>query len=305
MDKLHWILAVAFAALYCGSVSARNCDYFFYAGTPLEVYQYKVTYIKKEVPDSYFTEVPRPISKGSDLAIEWSKQAADCLLNPRNGILAGFEETKTLTRMQTLKRSLDDLSMPYEGDSLFETRRINQALKKNLEEFKRSVTASEPTKVDFLRGILIQSCSSFESIATNVGIITALKLPIELRKGYIRDFCGKEQEASRAETIAKLEEIEIQCNNGSIEACDLKDVFDSVDCSRVDEFLAQDFDGIINRFVVLSEKIKETRNDCAYNIKSLIDTCMDLGLGRSSCLIPTTEAGACQRLEIDNEYCSN
>ncbi|HYX32620.1 MAG TPA: hypothetical protein VE954_05870 [Oligoflexus sp.] len=299
--KTIFCIALMFAS---GAVHARDCDVFFYSGAPEEILRYKVEFIKKEIPEIYFAELPRPISKGSDLAIEWSKQAADCLLNPTNGILASFVEAKTLPRLLELRSSLHELSAPYSNDTLFETRRINQALKKSLEEFKRSVSMSEPPKISYLRGVLTQSCGSFGSIETNVGIITALRLPIELRKNYIREFCGKDQEASRTEVLKKFEEIELQCNNGSTEACDLKDVFDSVDCSRVDSFLNQDFEGLITKFEALAEKVEETREICATNIRDLIDTCIELDLGKNVCLIPAAEVGACERLEIGSEYCA-
>jgi hypothetical protein len=288
-----------------GSIWARNCDYFFYSGSPTEIVRYDVSFLKKEIPEVYLQEVPRPINKGSDIAFEWSKQAEDCLLNPKNGILASFDQAKTLARVLELRNSLHELSTPYSNDTLFETRRINQALKKNLNEFKRSIKATEPPKISYLRGILTQSCGSFESISTNVGIITELRLPIELRKGYIREFCGKDQEASRTHTLEKLKEIELQCNNGNNEACDLKDVFDSVDCSRVDTFLNDDFDSMVTNFEALVVKVKETRKVCAENITSLIDTCIELDLGKNACLIPASEVNACKRLEVSSEYCAN
>jgi hypothetical protein len=301
-------LALRFCAIalliQSGSVWARNCDFFFYAGTPTEIRRYDPSYLKKEIPESYFPDLQKPINKGSDLAIEWSKQAADCLLNPKNGILSSSDQAKNLTRMVELKNSLQGLSAPYSDDTLFETRRINQALQKNLDGFKRSIKVTEPPKISYLRGVLTQSCGSFESIGTNVGIITALRLPIELRKNYIREFCGKDQEASRTEVLKKLEEIELQCNNGSTEACDLKDVFDSVDCSRVDSFLNQDFEGLITKFEALAEKVKETKKICATNIRDMIDTCIELDLGKNACLIPAAEVGACERLEIGSEYCA-
>jgi hypothetical protein len=183
-------------------------------------------------------------------------------------------------------------------------KRINQALKKNLQDFKASVKASEPPKISYLRSVLTQSCGSFESVSSTLGMITALQLPITLRKGYIRDFCGTDKEASRAEVLKNLEKIELQCEAGSNDDCDLKDVYDSIDCSRVDDFLNEDFDGLISRFKSLDTKIIETRKICGDNITALIRSCLDLDLGKENCLIPHSEGGACERLQIGPEFCA-
>ncbi len=287
-----------------GDILARNCDFFYYAGNPQQVIEYRVDFIKKEIPTSYFAEVQRPINKGSDLAIEWSKQASDCILNGKNGATAAFSETRTLPRLQKLTTIRASLSAPYENDSYSEIRRINRALNKSLQDFEALIGASEPPKVSYLRGILTQSCGSFEKVSTTIAAITALQLPISLRKGYIRDFCGSAQEASRNEVINNLEKIELQCQEGSQEACDLKDVYDSVDCSRVDVFLNQDFEGLISRFKELDARVTETRKTCSENIAGLVDSCLELNLGQEACLIPRSELDACERLQIDKKYCA-
>ncbi len=282
---------------------ARNCAYFFYAGAPTPVDKYSASFITKVMPNDILPEIPRPIPKGADVLQQWSEQAAECLLNDQNGILTAFDSTRNLDRLRVLRAEKNLLSTPHESDSFSEKRRINRALQENLVRFQTQVKVSEPPKINYLRDSLVSSCAHFSSVKSKIDIIIAQRLPIATRQKYIRDFCRLDEQANREANLAKLEELALKCQEGNQDACDLQDVYDSIDCSQVEEFLARDTEILFQNFEQMKKAVEDGQRVCRDNITEMLSGCAELGVGNSVCQIPDEAGNTCKLLGVDEIWC--
>jgi hypothetical protein len=282
---------------------ARNCAYFFYAGTPTPVDKYSASFITKVMPDDILPEIPRPIPQGADVLREWSEQAAECLLNAQNGILTAFDSTRNLDRLRVLLAEKKLLNTPYDEDSFFEKRRINRALQDNSARFQAQVKISESPKIVYLRETMVSSCTHFSSVMTTTDIILAQRLPIATRQKYIREFCRVEEKAEREENLAKLQKLALKCRESASEECILQDVYDYIDCSQIEDFLSKDMETLFRKFDQMKSSIAQSQEVCRDNIEEMLTGCLELGIDKGTCQIPDAPGNTCAVLGVDSSWC--